>query len=180
VARQRVVCVGNELCHDDGVASLVGRAIETRCGTLNDIEIVRIAECGLSSLDAFLDVEHVVVVDAVAASDATGRCTLIADPEFAANTTCSVGHAISLSSMLELVAQLQPVGGAPRVTFVGIAAENLAPFGTTLSPSVLAAVPEAVDLVMTALGLQASCLERSTKLPGSEAESTVAATRTIS
>jgi hydrogenase maturation protease len=171
VARQRVVCVGNELCHDDGVASLVGRAIEAQCGPLDDIEVVRIAELGLSYLEAFLDVEHVVVVDAVVASDAKGRCTVMADPQCAPNATCSVGHAISLSSVLELVARLQPVVGRPRVTFVGIEAENLAPFGTTLSPSVLAAVPEAVELVMTALGDRARSPDRGAEVPESGANS---------
>jgi hydrogenase maturation protease len=151
VARQRVVCVGNELCHDDGVAFAVGSALTARVASLASVEIVNIAEFGLSSLEAFLDVEHVIVVDAVTTGNQPGSCSKLASLEFAPSSTCSVGHAVSLSSLLELVSHLQGTERTPRVTVIGIEVENLSPFGTTLSESVSAAVPKAVDLVMTAL-----------------------------
>jgi hydrogenase maturation protease len=152
VALQRVVCVGNELCHDDGVAFAVSRALRAQAPTLEGVEIVHIAEFGLSSLDAFLDVEHVIVVDAVTTGSQPGNCHRLDTLEFAPSSTCSIGHAISLSSMLELVSHLQGTERTPRVTVVGIEAENLLPFGTTLSPAVQAAVPKAVELVLLALG----------------------------
>jgi hydrogenase maturation protease len=152
--RQRVVCVGNELCHDDGVAYAVGEALKTRCSSSDALEIVPVAELGLSCLDAFLDVEHVIVVDALTTGSRPGTCEILTNLEIAPRATCSIGHAISLASMLELVAQLQPDRGAPKLTVIGIEAEDLSPFGTTLSPSVLGAVPRAVDLVMAALSEQ--------------------------
>lgn len=149
--RQRVVCVGNPLCHDDGVAYAVANVLETSVGSHEDVEIVTIAEFGLSSLDAFLDVEHVVVVDAVTTGHQPGSCRKLEQVAFSPSATCSVGHAISLSSMLELVEHLQGPEQLPRVTVIGIEALDLTPFGTALSEPVAAAVPKAVELVLTAL-----------------------------
>jgi hydrogenase maturation protease len=150
---QRVVCVGNSLCHDDGVASAVGQLLESHATMLGSFEVVHVAEIGLACLDAFLGVEHVVVVDAVVTGNPPGDCRVLANLEFTPRATCSIGHAVTLASLLELAAQLAPKDRAPRVTVIGIEAENLEPFGTTLSPSVLAAVPQAVELVLLVLGV---------------------------
>ncbi len=147
----RVICVGNELCHDDGVAFAVGRALKAHVPALEGVEITDIAEFGLSSLDAFLGVEHVIVVDAVTTGNQPGSCSKLDTLEFAPSSTCSIGHAISLSSMLELVAYLQGAARTPQVTVIGIEAANISPFGTALSEAVQAAVPQAVELVLQAL-----------------------------
>lgn len=151
MATRRVLCVGNELCHDDGVASVVGRLLERHGSDLDDVEVIHAAEFGLSSLDAFLGAEHVVIVDALVTGQTPGTCRIIDGNDFAPAASCSIGHAITVSSMIELVARLSPEGKAPKVTLVGIEAENLLPFGTTLSASVEAAVPAALALVQTAL-----------------------------
>lgn len=154
-ARKRVVCVGNELCHDDGVAAAVGRALEPYVN-LADLEIVFAAEFGLSTLDAFLDVQQVVVVDAITTGGVPGACSLHADLDFMPSATCSVGHAITLSSLLELVARLRDDATPPRVSVVAVEAENLAPFGICLSPRVQQAIPLAVELVLQAVSEQGS------------------------
>lgn len=149
--QQRVVCVGNPLCHDDGVAFVVRAALTPSLSSRTDVELVDIADFGLASLDAFLNVEHVVVVDAVTTGRSPGTCRVLETLEFAPKMTCSVGHAVSLASMLELVALLQGVERTPKVSVVGIEAENLMPFGTAISSAVRAAVPKAVELVLAAL-----------------------------
>lgn len=151
MARRRVLCVGNDLCHDDGVASVVGRQLESCVTAVDDVEVIHAAEFGLSILDVFLDVDRVVIVDATITGRAPGSCYVIDGGEFAPAASCSIGHAITISSMLELVARISPSGTFPRVSMIGIEAENLAPFGTTLSPKVEAAVPLAVELVLSAL-----------------------------
>jgi hydrogenase maturation protease len=150
--KQRVVCVGNDICHDDGVARMVGQTLEDDPRLPKGVEIVHIAEFGLSALDAFLSAEQVVLVDAVTTGNRPGTCSVVSRLDFVPEATCSIGHAITLGSMLELVAHLQPAGCVPEVSVVGIEAENLAPFGTTLSPAVLEAVPKAVELVLSILG----------------------------
>lgn len=153
--RKRVVCVGNELCHDDGVAAAIGRALEPYVDSA-DLEIVFAAEFGLSTLDAFLDVEQVVVVDAITTGGAPGACSLHEDLDFVPSATCSIGHAITLSSLIELVARLRDDAVPPRVSVVAVEAENLAPFGIRLSPQVQQAIPHAVKLVLQALSAQRS------------------------
>jgi len=153
VPQQRVICVGNDLCHDDGVAGAVGRALELHRDALGTVEIVHLAEFGLSSLDALLNVDHVVVVDALVSGHQPGTCRIIEDSGYTPSATCSIGHAVTLGSILELVARLSPDGHAPRVTVVGIEAENLEPFGSSLSPAVQTAVPVAVEMVCRELGV---------------------------
>ncbi|HMA92685.1 MAG TPA: hydrogenase maturation protease, partial [Polyangiaceae bacterium] len=88
--RKRVVCVGNELCHDDGLAAAIGRILESSLDT-SQVEVVFAAEFGLSTLDAFLDVQQVVVVDAIATGGAPGTCCLHEDLSFIPSATCSIG-----------------------------------------------------------------------------------------
>jgi hydrogenase maturation protease len=138
--------VGNEICHDDGVAFVVARRLRELAVPASVIEV---GEFGLSCLDAFLDAAQVVVVDAIATGLPPGHCQLFENTSFIPEATCSVGHAISLASMLELVAELS--ADVPRVSVVGIEAEDLSPFGERLSPKVRAAVPEALRLVLAEL-----------------------------
>jgi hydrogenase maturation protease len=147
--RRRVLCVGNVLCNDDGVALAIAERLRAESV---DAAILEAGEFGLSCLDAFTGASQVVVVDAVTTGDPPGLCKVWTDPSFIPSSTCSIGHAISLSSMLELVSELG--GGAiPRVSVVGIEAENLAPFGSVMSQPVLDAIPQAVKLVLSELEL---------------------------
>ncbi|HEY5961739.1 MAG TPA: hydrogenase maturation protease, partial [Polyangiaceae bacterium] len=113
--------------------------------------IVRVAELGLSSLDAFLEVEHVIVVDAVVTGRQAGSCSYLSQLAFAPSASCSIGHAVPLDALLTLVDALGSDGQAPGVTIVGIEAVDLSPFGTNLTPEVEAAVPKAIALVRAAI-----------------------------
>lgn len=148
---RRVVCVGNELCSDDGVAMLVAQALEACADLAEHLEILRIPEFGLSCLDAFRGAEQIIVVDAVVRGDPAGTCSIVERPMLRPRATCSVGHAISLPSLLELVAHLDSTSRVPAVTVIGIEAEDLTPFSTSVTPAVLAAVPRAVALVKAEL-----------------------------
>jgi hydrogenase maturation protease len=147
---RRVLCVGNSLCHDDGVAFAIADSLR-ELGI--DAEILEAGEFGLDCLDVFIGASHVVIVDAVCTNEAPiGHCTVLSDPTIIAKGTCSIGHAITVSAMLELVRTLEH-GRLPKVRLVGIEAGNLAPFGTTLSPAVRASIPAAIRAIFTALEL---------------------------
>jgi hydrogenase maturation protease len=146
---RRVLCVGNALCNDDGVALAVAERLRALSANASVIEA---GEFGLSCLPAFEGASQVVVVDAVKTGDKPGSCKVWTDPSFIPSSTCSIGHAVSLASMLELVAELEQ-GAIPRVSVVGIEAFNLNPFGTELSQPVQDAIPEAVRLVLAELEL---------------------------
>lgn len=139
---RRILCVGNLLCHDDGVALVIAQRLrEARVPA----EVIEAGEFGLSCLDAFQGAEQVIVVDAVSTGAPPGTCALYSDLSFIPSSTCSVGHAISLASMLELVRTLGE--RVPRVSVIGIEAACLSPFGTRLSDAVEAAIPAAIELV---------------------------------
>jgi hydrogenase maturation protease len=126
-----------------------------------EASVLEAGEFGLSCLDAFLGASQVVVVDAITTGDPPGHCKVWTEPSFMPSATCSIGHAVSLASMLELVSQLEDVC-CQRVSVVGIEAADLTPFGTTLSPSVREAIPKAVQLVLGELALPLELV------PGSE------------
>jgi hydrogenase maturation protease len=147
---RRVLCVGNELAHDDGVALHVG-AILRRMPRLG-ATVITLAELGLDTVEWLMDATKVVVVDAMVTGSAPGRCVVDRHPRRAREATTSVSHAATLGAVLELVDHLRVGKSTLPVTMIGIEAFDLSPFGTTLSPKVRAAIPRAVRAVMGVLG----------------------------
>lgn len=146
---RRVLCVGNELCHDDGVAIHVGEILR-RMPCLG-ADVVVLAELSLDTIEWMVDAERVVVVDAMVTGSAPGRVMVDRHPRRTREATTSVGHAVTLGAVLQLADRLRD-GHAPlRTSLIGIEAADMSPFGTTLSAKVRAAIPLAVCAVLAEL-----------------------------
>jgi hydrogenase maturation protease len=146
---RRVLCVGNELCHDDGVAIRVAEIL-TRLPGLG-AEIIILSELSLDTIEWMLDAERLVVVDAMVTGRAPGHVMVDRHPRRTREATTSVGHAVTLGAILELADHLR-AGHAPlRTTLIGIEAADMSPFGITLSPKVRAAIPRVLCAVMAEL-----------------------------
>jgi hydrogenase maturation protease len=151
---RRVLCLGNELVSDDGVGLRVGRVLRS-LALPSDVEVALVPAVSLDLLELIHGVRHLVVVDATTTGSPAGtlhRLALDAVTAFATPPYCC--HALGLPELLQLVARLAPDLPVPRVTFVGIEAAVLDRFGTELSPSVAAAVPEAVAAVLEILNVR--------------------------
>jgi len=144
--RRCVLCVGNELCEDDGVGLVLGRSLAQIRGL--GAEVALAPELSLAVLDHFLRCSRIVVVDASVTGGAPGRVSLTRCQSGQTSPSCAVGHAISLSSLLELSARLRPAGDRLEVVLVGIEPEAMRPFVDRLSAPVRAAVPRALRLIL--------------------------------
>ncbi len=153
---RRVICLGNELAGDDGVAVRVGGEL-TRLGLPTDVELTLSPAVGLDLIDLVLDADALVFVDATSTGVPPGtvrRLSLAEVSGLAAAPYCC--HALGLPELLRLAARLAPDGRRPLVTVVGIEAAVMDRFGTELSAPVAAAVPVAASAVLGALGLAAA------------------------
>jgi hydrogenase maturation protease len=148
--RRCVLCVGNELCEDDGIGLVLGRIL-----TRNRVfcaEVALVPELSLAVLDHFLGCSRMVVVDALVRGGAPGRVSLTRYPSEQVSPSCAVGHATSLSSLLELCTRLRPAGERFEVVLVGIEPKAMRPFVDRLSAPVRAAIPRALRLILGLLG----------------------------
>jgi hydrogenase maturation protease len=143
-----VLCLGNALRRDDAVALRVADALQ-----LNEaagVTVRRSAAAGLYLLDDMEGFDRVVVVDAVR-TGAHPPGTVLAFPLDALHAPEGPSpHAIGLPSALSRAA----AAGAPvpsHIEIVAIEAEELDLVGEGLTPSVAAAIPEAVAAVWRAV-----------------------------
>ena len=142
--------IGNEDRGDDGVGPAVARALRELA--VPGLRVVAPAQ-PLDLLDHELAAETVVVVDAVCSGRVPGS-VLVLDvqrrplPRWA---TSGSSHDFGLDAVVELLGAL---GRRPRRLFlVAVEAGTFDP-GAPLSVPVRAAVPAAVDAVLTLTGLQ--------------------------
>lgn len=149
MTRTVVLCVGNEFAGDDGVALRVARIIEPLVPI--GVQIITRADLGLDALEAFLDTQRVILVDATVSGLPPGTCHRLSAAQFPQGGTGSVGHQTSITALLA-IAGILCKGAPPETTLIGIEAESLEPFSTDLSPTVQAAVPGAVAMVLGELG----------------------------
>jgi hydrogenase maturation protease len=148
----RIICLGNELVHDDGVGVRVGRVLrELDLPEGVSVELRRVV--GLELLDELEGDEALILVDASHTGGEPGTCQLLeldVAVGLARSPYCS--HGMSLAEILEIARRMFPERLPRRVSVVAIEALQLERYGTTLTPPVKAALPVAVDLVLEAIG----------------------------
>ncbi len=147
--RRCVLCVGNELCEDDGIGLVLGRMLGNMRGLGAEVHLV--SELSLAVLDHFLAYSTIVVIDAELKGSAPGRVSVTRCLSGRVSPGCAVGHAMSLSSLLELSERLRGAEDLPKVLLVGIEPGVMRPFVERLSAPVRAAVPRALRVVIQLL-----------------------------
>jgi hydrogenase maturation protease len=143
-----VLCLGNNMLHDDGVGWAVASALED-C-VADGAVVRRSALSGFYLLDELTGWERAIVVDAVQ----TGRHppgTVLSFPFEALGTDAGPSpHAVGLPSVVRLGRQ----SGVPlpaRIHIVAIEVADMETFAEDLTPAVRAAVPEAVGVITSLL-----------------------------
>jgi len=152
-----VLCLGNDILRDDGVAWAVASALEaepiesrTPNPESRSFTVKRSALSGFYLLDELSGWERVLVVDAVQ----TGRHppgTVLSFPFEALGTDAGPSpHAVGLPTVIRLGRQ----SGVPLpswIHIVAIEADDMVSFVEGLTPAVEAAVPRAVDVIRSVL-----------------------------
>ncbi len=150
--RTRIICIGNELVHDDGVGIRIGQLLEQL--PLPEGVVVDFApQLGFDLLDLVASTDHVVLVDAMSTGRAAGECVTLegrAIERYSAGAAAS--HTIGIAELMELAHRLAPQRAPARLHFVGVEGRRFSDYGTELSPEVAAAIPEAVQAVLALVG----------------------------
>jgi hydrogenase maturation protease len=148
----RILCVGNELVRDDGVGIRVGEILR-RLPLPADVSVELAPHLGFDLLDVVASADRIVLVDAMATGRPAGTCVTMegqAIERYSGGS--SISHALGIAELMELARKLAPERPAASLSFVGVEGVAFSDYGTELSPEVAAAIPEAVDAVLRAIG----------------------------
>lgn len=147
--RTRVICLGNAMMSDDGVAIHVARALRKR-GEAESLpfDLVESAVAGYDLLELMEGWDQVIFVEAVKLSERQpGELVRLeamsTDLQLRA---CSAREA----SVAEIMAVGAKLGRSmpSDVRLLGVQGDDLCTFGETLSPAVAEAVPRIADAVL--------------------------------
>lgn len=146
----RIIFVGNSLAGDDGVGLHLLERIR-RTDIPPGIELVEGATTGIALLEHLLDVQRVVIVDAVASAGPPGIVVRLDPAELQDPGRCSLVscHDLGVETTLELARRLYPARLARDIVILGVTAHPATHFDTSLSPPVQAALPELERELMT-------------------------------
>lgn len=156
--RTRIICVGNELVHDDGVGIRIGQIL-TQLPLPDGISIDFAPQLGFDLLDLVASTDHVVLVDAMSTGRPPGTCVTLegrAIERYGAGAAAS--HTIGIAELMALAHRLAPERPTARLHFVGVEGARFTDYGTELSPEVEAAIPEAVRAVLAIAGADEALL----------------------
>ena len=149
----RVICLGNEMVRDDGIGVRVGRVLQ-RLPLPEQITVELRRMVGLELLDELRPDQALLLVDATQTGAQPGSLSVL---QFAEATDLAQApyccHGFGLAEVLVIARRLHPERLPCRATVVGIEAEELESFGTSLSATLQTALPEAVATVLVTLKL---------------------------
>jgi len=147
-----VVGLGNPILTDDGVGIYVVRAMAERCQQ-RDATFAEASVGGLRLLDVIGGYERVILVDAIQTRDGEpGDIHRLYPNDLRASLHSGSTHDLSLPGALALgrgIGMVLPDDEA--ITIIAIEVEDVLTFGETCTPAVAAAIPRAVEAVLTEL-----------------------------
>ena len=157
--RTLVVGLGNPILGDDGIGWRVAEAVRDTISVsnsmANQIEVECFALGGLSLMEQLIGYENVIIIDAIQTRDGRPgqiyRLTLDDLPDFSTGHT-TAAHDTSLPTAMRL-GRSMGVDLPDEVALVGVEAQQVYDFSEELSPSVAAAIPDAVRAVLELLQL---------------------------
>lgn len=150
-----IIGLGNPILGDDGVGWVVAQQVANVYQGNRDIEIDCLSLGGLSLMERMTGYKHVILIDAIHTGlhpIGTVVTLPLSDlPNPSAGHTTAV-HDASLQTALNVGRSMSiPLPDDGSVQVVAIEAENVYDFTEELSPSIAAAVPQAVESVLKLL-----------------------------
>lgn len=152
-----VVGLGNPILGDDGVGWRVAEAVINSISASNSrsahIEVECLALGGLSLMERLVGYEKAIIVDAIQTHDGEPgqiyRLSLADLPDYSTGHT-TAAHDTSLQTAMRL-GRTMGVDLPEEVALIGVEAKHVYDFSEELSPTIAAAVPEAVRAVLELL-----------------------------
>jgi hydrogenase maturation protease len=149
--RTLVIGLGNPLVTDDSVGLRVVEQLKPLLAERSDVEVAEDYWGGLRLMERMIGFDRAIVVDAIQTGAPPGTIHLLTADGIPTQRSASA-HDVNLSTALEFgrhAGVKLPANG--QIRLVGIEAEDVLSFGEQCTPSVRAAVPRAVEAVLTAL-----------------------------
>ncbi|NIR43609.1 MAG: hydrogenase maturation protease [Gemmatimonadetes bacterium] len=140
----RVLCLGNELLADDAFGALVAGRLAA--WTTPDVDVVFTANTGFSLIDLLLDVDRLIVVDAISTGSARPGTVRAVREGDVAEVSGGSPHYIGLFEALALARALE-MPAAREMAILVVEAADCFTVGGAMHPAVSAAVPKVVALV---------------------------------
>jgi len=149
--RTLVVGLGNPLLTDDRVGLVVARALRDRLADRVDVDVEEDFNGGLRLMERMVGYDRAIVVDAICTGEVAGSIHSLHGGDMPTQHSAS-GHDATLRTALDFGRRVG--ADLPRdedVLVIGIEAADVSTFGTRCTSKVQAAVPVAVETVLSAL-----------------------------
>ena len=154
----RILCLGNELVHDDGVGIRIGRIL-MQLPLPDGVRVELAPQLGFDLLDVVASADRIVLVDAMTTGRPPGTCEVLDGRAIERYRACApASHSIGIAELMEVARKLAPQRDPATLHFVGVEGTSFCDYGMELSPEVAAAVPVAVDAILRLLGADAAVL----------------------
>lgn len=141
-----VLGLGNPILTDDGVGFAVVEQVKKRLDGGN-VTVSQASVGGLSLLELVAGYDRVIIIDAIQTGvGQPGEIHHLSSEEFRGSIRAASTHDVDFATALELGRQLG-MDIPEEIVILAIEAADVSTFGEELTPSVAAAVPNAVELI---------------------------------
>lgn len=146
-----VIGLGSPLLCDDSVGLKVAQIVRQRLGQYSPVEVLEDVRGGLQLMERLAGCDRAIIVDAIVTGAAPGTIHQLTPADIPTQRSAS-RHDVNLPTALELGRQLGVhLPASENILLVGIEAVDILTFNEECTPEVAAAIPRAVETVLTAL-----------------------------
>jgi hydrogenase maturation protease len=151
VEKTLILGLGNPILSDDGVGTAVARELESRLGP-REATVIEASLGGINLLDLLVGYERVIIVDAVKTGGGRpGQIYRLDMSALSRTRHTASAHDINLVTALELGKKLR-LAMPSKIDIFGIEVAETERFSETCTPSVAAAIPVCVEMILEELG----------------------------
>jgi hydrogenase maturation protease len=153
MAPQRILVlgVGNILLKDEGVGVRVIEQLQATYSFSSNVRLMDGGTLGIRLLDDITAADHLIVVDAVRNKQPPGTLYRLLAEEL--KLCVSFKNSLHQTGLLETLAYAEMLEQRPTTVVVGIEPEDITPWGTELTPTVMARVKDLLGKVIEEIQL---------------------------
>ncbi|MBN1964616.1 MAG: hydrogenase maturation protease [Anaerolineae bacterium] len=149
-----VIGLGNPILSDDGVGIYAARAVRRLLPPDADADVVELAVGGLELMEAMIGYERAIIIDALWQPDLdAGQVVQFTAGDLPETMNSANAHNADLPTALRAGRELgAALPASDQIEIVAVTARQVLAFADAPTPPVLAAIPEAVAVVLGLLG----------------------------
>lgn len=141
-----IIGIGNPNFKDDGVGLKIVEAFE------NITDIVKLLNISFELIDSMLGYDKAIIVDGVKTGKEPGSIIEF-NTDYWGNVYASGTHNLSIFELIRIGKSIYPDEMPKEIKIIGVEVEDVETLTRQLSPSVEAAIPEAVSRIKEYLGI---------------------------